>query len=124
MIYPEPLQKLIDFYKKLPGIGEKNAERMALATIDLDLEEIVGCCSQNFYLKKQKANLVVDNKFHLEYIDAKFKKNEDKINYLNEKNIYVFENLSYDDEKISIGTPKELMNNIYELLSVVIIERI
>ena len=40
MIYPEPLQKLIDFYKKLPGIGEKNAERMALATIDLDLEEI------------------------------------------------------------------------------------
>ena len=40
MIYPVPLQKLIDFYKKLPGIGEKNAERMALATIELDLEEI------------------------------------------------------------------------------------
>ena len=40
MIYPESLQKLIDFYKKLPGIGEKNAERMALATIELDEDEI------------------------------------------------------------------------------------
>lgn len=38
--------------------------------------------------------------------------------------VIIGENLSYDDEKISIGTPKELMNNIYELLSVVIIERI
>lgn len=40
MIYPASLQKLIDFYKKLPGIGEKNAERMALATIELDEDEI------------------------------------------------------------------------------------
>ena len=38
--------------------------------------------------------------------------------------VIVGENLSYDDEKISIGTPKELMNNRYELLSVVIIEKI
>lgn len=38
--------------------------------------------------------------------------------------VIVGENLSYDDEKISIGKPKELMNNRYELLSVVIIEKI
>ncbi len=39
MIYPELLQKLIDFYKRLPGIGEKSAERMALATITLNEED-------------------------------------------------------------------------------------
>ena len=40
MIYPESLQKLINYYKLLPGIGEKNAERLALATINLSSEEI------------------------------------------------------------------------------------
>lgn len=42
MIYPDLLQKLINSYKKLPGVGEKSAERMALATIDMpekDIEE-------------------------------------------------------------------------------------
>lgn len=49
-----------------------------------------------------------------------------KILYKNniDARVIVGENLSYDDEKISIGTPKELMNNRYELLSVVIIEKI
>lgn len=40
MIYPEPLEKIINFYKKLPGIGEKNAERLALATLQQKEEEI------------------------------------------------------------------------------------
>lgn len=40
MIYPELLQNLIIYYKKLPGIGEKNAERMALATLDLTKEDV------------------------------------------------------------------------------------
>ena len=35
MIYPESLQNLIDFYKKLPGVGEKSAERMALSTLEM-----------------------------------------------------------------------------------------
>lgn len=39
-VYPKPLQELITFFKKLPGIGEKNAERMALATLDLDDEDL------------------------------------------------------------------------------------
>lgn len=42
-IYPEKLEKIIEFYKKLPGIGEKSAERLALATLDMKEEEI-----QNF----------------------------------------------------------------------------
>lgn len=40
MIYPKKLEAIIEFYKKLPGIGEKSAERMALATLDLPTEEI------------------------------------------------------------------------------------
>ena len=40
MIYPELLQNLIDFYKKLPGIGEKSAERMALSTLELKDSDI------------------------------------------------------------------------------------
>lgn len=36
MKYPSTIQNLIECYKKLPGIGEKTAERYALATLDLD----------------------------------------------------------------------------------------
>lgn len=41
MIYPEKLEKIIEFYKKLPGIGEKSAERLALATLDIKEEDIL-----------------------------------------------------------------------------------
>ena len=41
MIYPEKLEKLIEFYKKLPGIGEKSAERLAIATLDINENELV-----------------------------------------------------------------------------------
>ena len=40
MIYPEVLQKLINNYKKLPGIGERTAERLALATIEMKEEDV------------------------------------------------------------------------------------
>src|SRR5574344_3089867 len=38
MSYPNTIKNLIECYKKLPGIGEKTAERYALATISLDEE--------------------------------------------------------------------------------------
>lgn len=40
MIYPESLEKLVNYYKKLPGIGEKNAERLALATLNFKQSDI------------------------------------------------------------------------------------
>lgn len=40
MIYPDLLQKLINYYKKLPGIGDKSAERMALATLELPISDV------------------------------------------------------------------------------------
>ena len=40
MIYPDSLAKLIGYYKKLPGIGDKSAERMALATLKFEEKDI------------------------------------------------------------------------------------
>lgn len=40
MIYPKKLENIIEFYKKLPGIGDKSAERLALATLDLTSEQV------------------------------------------------------------------------------------
>ena len=40
MNYPVYLEKLINYYKKLPGIGEKSAERLAIATLDFNNDEI------------------------------------------------------------------------------------
>lgn len=39
-MYPSSLQKLIDSFKCLPGIGEKTAERLAFAIMDMDEERV------------------------------------------------------------------------------------
>lgn len=39
-MYPSSLQQLIDSFKYLPGIGEKTAERMAFAIMDMDDEKV------------------------------------------------------------------------------------
>lgn len=39
-MYPTLINELIECFKKLPGIGEKTAERMALYTLDLDQDII------------------------------------------------------------------------------------
>ena len=40
MNYPKTILNLIECFKKLPGIGEKTAERLALATLNMDSEII------------------------------------------------------------------------------------
>lgn len=39
-MYPKSLQKLIDDFRMLPGVGEKTAERYALCMLDLDQESV------------------------------------------------------------------------------------
>ena len=39
-MYPSSLQQLIESFKYLPGIGEKTAERMAFAILEMDEEKI------------------------------------------------------------------------------------
>lgn len=45
MKYPKTIQLLIEYLKKLPGVGEKTAERYALSLLTMD-EEIVNDFSQ------------------------------------------------------------------------------
>ena len=40
MIYPSSLANLVNYFRKLPGIGEKSAERFALSLLDLPIEDI------------------------------------------------------------------------------------
>lgn len=52
MLYPKTINDLIECYKKLPGIGEKTAERMALYSLELD-QEIIDFFAQSLIdLKK------------------------------------------------------------------------
>ena len=39
-MYPKALSDLINSFKKLPGIGDKSAERMALSVLDLSEKEV------------------------------------------------------------------------------------
>ena len=39
-MYPSSLQQLIDSFKYLPGIGEKTAERLAFAVMDMDDDRV------------------------------------------------------------------------------------
>ncbi len=40
MIYPKNLSDLINSFKKLPGVGEKSAERFALSVLDMPSDEV------------------------------------------------------------------------------------
>jgi len=59
MIYPETLAKAIDYFQKLPGIGEKNAERLALAVLDFSEEDIENFSSTLIASKSNLSNCVV-----------------------------------------------------------------
>lgn len=53
MKYPTTLTNLIECYKKLPGIGEKTAERMAISTLEMD-DEIIELFSESLKNVKTK----------------------------------------------------------------------
>lgn len=40
-MYPQSLQNLIDTFRRLPGVGEKTAERYALSVIDMNEQDII-----------------------------------------------------------------------------------
>ena len=53
MNYPKTILNLIECFKKFPGIGEKTAERLALASINMD-EDVVDLFSQSLKDGKNK----------------------------------------------------------------------
>ena len=54
MIYPKALEELINYFKKMPGVGEKTAERLSLSLLNLKGDDL-----ENFSLliKDLKTNL-------------------------------------------------------------------
>jgi recombination protein RecR len=60
-LYPKTFNDLIECYKKLPGIGEKNAERLAFATLELD-DEIIEVFSNSIEnIKSKTKNCLICN---------------------------------------------------------------
>lgn len=53
MNYPATIRNLIECFKKLPGIGEKTAERLALATLNME-DEIINQFSDSLKSVKTK----------------------------------------------------------------------
>ena len=53
MNYPKTILNLIECFKKFPGIGEKTAERLALASINMD-NDIVDLFSKSLKDGKTK----------------------------------------------------------------------
>ena len=53
MKYPSTILNLIECFKKLPGIGEKTAERLALSMLDMD-DEVINLFSQSLKDVKTK----------------------------------------------------------------------
>ena len=59
--YPESLQKLIDSFKKFPGIGPKNAERLAFYTI-MNLKKEDAISFSNNIINSSSSN--ISNKWY------------------------------------------------------------
>lgn len=59
MNYPKTIKDLIECFKKLPGIGEKTAERLALSTLEID-NEVLDLFSES--LKNVKTKIKRCNK--------------------------------------------------------------
>ena len=53
MNYPKTIRDLIECYKKLPGVGEKTAERMALSTLEME-DDIINLFSDSLKNLKDK----------------------------------------------------------------------
>lgn len=53
MNYPKTIKDLIECFKKLPGVGEKTAERLALSVLDME-DEIIELFSNTLGNIKQK----------------------------------------------------------------------
>ena len=62
MNYPKTILNLIECFKKYPGIGEKTAERLALASINMD-SDIVDLFSKSLKDGKTKIRRYMPNMY-------------------------------------------------------------
>ena len=97
MNYPKTIISIIECFKKFPGIGEKTAERMALATLDME-EDILELFSKSLKnvktkIKKcEKCGSLTENTFCEICEDEK--RNHETICIVEEcKNVILFEKI-------------------------------
>lgn len=97
MNYPKSLQDLIEYFKLLPGVGEKTAERYAFAMLDLEEEKLSDFSNTVLNLKRNittcpKCGCLTDtNKCTICDDDSRSK---DIICVVeNQKNVFIFEKL-------------------------------
>ena len=97
MNYPKTIISIIECFKKFPGIGEKTAERMALATLDME-EDILELFSKSLKnvktkIKKcEKCGSLTENTFCEICEDEK--RNHETICVVEEcKNVILFEKI-------------------------------
>lgn len=64
--YSKPIQDLIECFKKIPGVGEKSAERMALWAIDCDEEFINNFSDALINCKKNIKRCSICNNFSID----------------------------------------------------------
>lgn len=60
-MYPNSLEKLINSFKYLPGIGEKTAERLAFSIMDMDVENVEQFSQSILDVKKNIHNCPICN---------------------------------------------------------------
>ena len=101
MKYPTTISNLIECFKKLPGIGEKTAERLALSILDMDnsIIELFSTSLTNVKTKIKRCNICN----HLSENEiCEICKNKDRNNKIlcvveEPKNVILFEKLNLFD---------------------------
>ena len=101
MNYPQSIKDLIECYKKLPGIGEKSAERMAIATLSLEQDVLDNFSKAVKEIKEKTKRCKICSSFSEEEICEICKsksRNKDVICVVEEpKNVILFEHVgAYD----------------------------
>ena len=96
-IYPKQLQKLIESFKMLPGVGEKTAERYAFSLMNLDDSQLKDFSDVILNLKKNiitcpNCGCITDSNKCL-VCDDKLRKDDTICVVETAKNVFVFEKL-------------------------------
>lgn len=93
--YPKSIRNLIECLKKLPSIGEKSAERMALSIIDSDKEQVEFFAQTLINVKNNVKHCVICNNFSedeiCEICKDKNRKNDIICVVEHPKNVIMFE---------------------------------
>ena len=105
-MYPEVFQKLVDYFKILPGVGEKTAQRYAFSLMELDEDKLKDVSELILNLKKlirtcDNCGCLIDDGdcFNCNNKDN----NQTTICVVeNQKNVFIFEKLGFSNMKFHV----------------------